>query len=123
MLQTQKSAQKVLSAIGKRLNRLLILRLHCHAINTASPKIGNCSVEEAKKMKCYKRLMLRFLWPTVSELFARNISRTFVELCMETLYWWNMAAGNPQKRLGFTFPIKALPFHSRASIRAHKHIF
>ena len=67
--------------------------------------------------------MLRFLWPTVSELFARNISRTFVELCMETRYWWNMAAGNPQKRLGFTFSTKALPFHSRASIRAHKHVF
>ena len=67
--------------------------------------------------------MLRFLWPTVSELFARNISRTFVELCMETRYWWNMAAGNPQKRLGFTFSIKVLPFHSRASIRAHKHVF
>ena len=80
-------------------------------------------MEEAKKMKCYKRLMLRFLWPTVSELFSRNISRTFIELCMETPYWWNMAAGNPQKRLGglgFTFSINALPFHSRASIRAHK---
>ena len=35
----------------------------------------------------------------------------------------NMAAGNQQKHLEFTFSIKALPFHSRASIRAHKHIF
>ena len=33
-----------------------------------------------------------------------------------------MAAGNQQKHLEFTFSIKALPFHSRTSIRAHKHI-
>ena len=32
-----------------------------------------------------------------------------------------MAAGNQQKHLEFTFSIKALPFQSRASIRAHKH--
>ena len=30
-----------------------------------------------------------------------------------------MAAGNQQKHLEFTFSIKALPFHSRASIHAH----
>ena len=35
----------------------------------------------------------------------------------------NMAAGNQQKNLEFTFSIKALSFHSRTSIRAHKHIF
>ena len=35
----------------------------------------------------------------------------------------NMAAGNQQKHLEFTFSIKALPFHLRASIRVHKHIF
>ena len=33
------------------------------------------------------------------------------------------AAENQQKHLEFTFSIKALPFHSRASIRAHEHIF
>ena len=32
-----------------------------------------------------------------------------------------MAAGNQQKHLDFTFFIKALSFHSRTSIRAHKH--
>ena len=32
-----------------------------------------------------------------------------------------MAAGNQQKHLEFTFSIKALSFHSRTSIRAHKH--
>ena len=43
-------------------------------------------MEEAKKMKCYKSL--RSLWPTVSELSAETyVSRTFVELCMETPYW------------------------------------
>ena len=35
----------------------------------------------------------------------------------------NTAAGNQQTHLEFTFSIKAFPFHSRASIRAHKHIF
>ena len=33
------------------------------------------------------------------------------------------AAGNQQKHLEVTFSIKGLPFHSRASIRAHKHVF
>ena len=33
-----------------------------------------------------------------------------------------MAAGNQQKHLEFTFSVKALSFHSRTSIRAHKHI-
>ena len=32
-----------------------------------------------------------------------------------------MAAGNQRKHLEFTFSIKALSFHSRTSIRAHKH--
>ena len=35
----------------------------------------------------------------------------------------HMAAGNQQKHLEFTFSIKAFTFHSRASIRAQKHIF
>ena len=34
-----------------------------------------------------------------------------------------MAAGNQQKHLEFTLSIRALPFHLRASIPAHKHIF
>ena len=34
-----------------------------------------------------------------------------------------MAAGNQQKHLEFTLSIRALPFHPKASIRAHKHIF
>ena len=42
-------------------------------------RIGNRPVKEAKKMKCYKRLIteticpsLRSLWPTVSEFFAET---------------------------------------------------
>ena len=54
----------------------------------------------------------------------RNVSRTFVELCMETPYWCtNMAAGNQQKHVEFTFSMKALSFHSRTSVRMHNHIF
>ena len=53
----------------------------------------------------------------------------FIYARMETLYIGgqklstDMAAGNQQKHLEFTFSIKTLPFHSRASIRAHKLIF
>ena len=65
------------------------------------------------------------MWPTVSELFTQNVSLTFVELCMKTPYWCTVF-GAPiwpweKKHLEFTFPIKALSFHSRTSIRAHKH--
>ena len=50
-------------------------------------------MEETKKMKCYKRLILNNF--AKSQVFAahsfgviwRNVSRTFVELCMETPYW------------------------------------
>ena len=50
--------------------------LHCHATKN---EIGNRAVEEAKKIKCYKRLIYKqfvqvsdLLWPTVSELFAET---------------------------------------------------
>ena len=52
-------------------------------------------------------------------VICRNISRTIIELCMETPY----LCTNQQKHLEITFSIKALSFHSRASIRAYKHIF
>ena len=35
----------------------------------------------------------------------------------------SMAAGNQQKHLEFPFSLKAPSFHSRTSMRAHKHIF
>ena len=94
-------------------------------------------VKEAKKMKIFRRLIFKQfvqvegLWPKVSELFAetsRNVSRTFVELCMDTPYWCTVLVhqyGRPKstQHLEFTFSIKALSFHSRTSIREHKHIF
>ena len=51
-------------------------------------------MEEAKKMKCYKRLIYK-QFVQVSGLcglwcfwvICRNVSGTFVELCMETPYW------------------------------------
>ena len=56
-------------------------------------------------------------------VICRNVSRTFVEFCMEAPFWCtNMAAGNQQEHLEFTFSVKALSFHSRTRIRAHKHI-
>ena len=52
-------------------------------------------VEEAKKMKCYKTLIYKqfvqvsgLCGPAQSfPVICRNVSRTFVELCMETPYW------------------------------------
>ena len=43
--------------------------------------------------------------------------------CTIQFWYTNMAAGNQQKHLEFTFSTKALSFHSRASIRAYKHNF
>ena len=123
-------------------------------------------MDEAKKMKCYKRLLYKQL-VQVSGLcgpqFLSYLPKRFTHLC-RALYslrgkrfqssycakvrdelarkrllrrlsfvwrrhigapFWctNMGAGNQQKHLEFTFPIKALSFHSRTSIRTHKHIF
>ena len=90
-------------------------------------------MEKAKKMKCYKRQIYKqfvqvSVWDTVSELFAETFHAPLwsfvwrrhigVPFCCI-----NMAARNHQKHLGFTFSMKALSFHSRTSIRAHKHIF
>ena len=85
-------------------------------------------MEEAKKMKCYKTLIYKqfvhvsgfcgaqFLCYLPKRFtHRRHIGVPF--LCT------NMVAGNQQKHLEFTFSIKALSFHSRTSIRAHKHIF
>ena len=99
--------------------------------------IWNRPVEEAKKMKCYNRLKYE-QFVQISGLcgprFLSYLAKHFTHLC-RALYGkailvdrncplsTNMAAGNQQKHLEFTFSIKALPFHSRASIRAHKHIF
>ena len=79
-------------------------------------------MEEGKKMKCYKRLIKKqfvqisgLYGPHSFWVICQNVSRTFVELCMETPYWCtvlvhHMAAWNQQKYLEFTFSIKALFF-------------
>ena len=85
---------------------------------------------EAKKMNVTKDWYIQNLYKSqvyVAHSFwviCLNISRTIVELCMKTPYLCTvLAAGNQKKHLEFTFSIKDLSFHSRASIRAHKHIF
>ena len=91
-------------------------------------------MEEGKKMKCYKRLRYQ-QFVQVSGLCGRQFlsywPKRFMHLCRALYgdailvyrFGAQMAAGNQQKHVEFTFSIKALPFHSRASILAHKHIF
>ena len=81
-----------------------ILRFYRHAIKTAQKNTGNRPVEEAKKVKCYKRLIYKKFFQ-ISGLVAhsfwvicRNISRTFVELCMETPYWWTVLVHQCRRR-------------------------
>ena len=92
-------------------------------------------MEKAKKMKCYKRLIYKrfvqvsgLLWRTVSEFFAETFHAPLLSFVWRrhigVSFWCaNMAAGNQQKHLEFTFSIKALSFQSKTSLRAHKHIF
>ena len=99
-------------------------------------KIGNRPVEEAKKMKCCKRLVYKQFFQVSGRFGAEFLGyflKRFTHLCglwrrhIGVPFWCtNMAAGNQQKHLKhleFTFSIKALSFHSRTSIRAYRHIF
>ena len=61
------------------------------------------------------------MWPTVSELFAETFHATLQSFVWRRHTWFGTQ--NQQKHLEITFSIKALSFHSRTSIRAHKHIF
>ena len=61
-------------------------------------------------------------------VICQNVSRTFVELCMEPPYWYTVLVHQYSRRkstkdLVFTYSIKAMSFQARTSIRAHKHIF
>ena len=86
--------------------------------------IGNCPVEKAKQMKCYKRLIYKQLqFVQVSGLsgpqFLSYLPKRFTHLCRALcgdailVYRFRvsmlklMAAGNQQKPLEFTFPIKS----------------
>ena len=86
-------------------------------------------------MKCYKRLIYK-QFAQISGLcgpqFLSYLPKYFTHLCRAlngdaTLVDRNCPPIWPpeinKKHLELTFFIKALPFHLRASIRAHKHIF
>ena len=90
-------------------------------------------MEEARKWHIMKDSYIKNL--SKSQVFVahsfwvicQNVWRNFVELCMETQYWCTVLVHyygrrKSTKYLEFTFSIKALSFHSRTSIRAHKHI-
>ena len=92
-------------------------------------------MEEANKTKWYKRVIHKqFFHVFVAHTFwviCRNVSRTFEELCMHgTPYWCTVLVHQYGRRkstkssgLHFFYKFKALSFHSRTNIRAHKHIF
>ena len=105
------------------------------SLSCQKKQIGNHPVEEAKKMRCYKRLIYKQFVKVLclcGPQFLSYLPKCFMHLC-RALYgdaifgipFWstNMATGNQQKHLEFTFSLKALSFHSRTSIHAHKHIF
>ena len=89
----------------------LIDRLRCHA--TKKKKIGNRPVEEAKTMKCYKRLVYKQFIQVSGRCRAEFLGyflKRFTHLCrvwrrhIGVPFWCtNMAAGNQQKHLEFTF--------------------
>ena len=85
------------------------------AVSLPSPAfITYRPVEETKKMTSYKRLMYK-QFVLCRALYGDAI--LVHQRCND------MAAGNQQKHLEFTFSMIALSFHSRTSIRTHKHIF
>ena len=98
-------------------------------------QIVNRPVEEAKKMKCYKRLMYKQFvqvsgpcGPQFLSYLPRHFTHHFRALygdaifvyCFGIQIWPPGINKNIWRSL---FSTKALSFHSRASIRAHKHIF
>ena len=91
---------------------------HCHATKKI---FGNCPVEEAKKMKCYKRLIYK-QFVSVSGLcgpqFLSYLLKHFTHLC-RALY------GDVILVYRFGAPIwpPEITRELRCSIRVHKHIF
>ena len=79
-----------------RLSSCPINRFHCHA---KKKQIGNRPVEEAKKMKCYKQFSKSQVFVAHSFwVICQNVSRAFVELCMETPYWWTLLVHQYDRR-------------------------
>ena len=98
------------------------------------PKNWKPSGGRRQENECYKRLRYQQFFQA-SGLCGRQFlsywRKRFMHLC-RALYGdailvyrfeAQMAAGNQRKHVEFTFSIKALSFHSRTSMRAHKHIF
>ena len=92
-------------------------------------------MKEAKKMVCYKRLIFK-QFVQVSGFFGLQflsyLPKRFTHLC-RALYGDALLVhsfGAPiwppkinKKHLELTCSLKAPSFHSRTSLRAHKHIF
>ena len=114
-----------------QLNVQIIDRFHCHGTKKLT---GNRLVEEAKKIKCYKRLIYK-QFVHVSDLcgpqFLSYLPKRFTYLC-RALYGDAILVnhfGAPiwlpeiNKNIEFTFSIKVLSLPSRTSIRVHRYIF
>ena len=100
----------------KHLSLIIFSPNACVSLSRNKKYIGNSPVEEAKKINCYKRVI------------CQNVSRTVVELCMETPYWSTVLVHQYGRRKstktsGVHFFYKSSFFPSRTSIRTHKHIF
>ena len=106
--------------------RRQIDRFHCYATKN---KLETVQRKKPGKRNVLKDQFLNNL--SKSQVFVaqsfwvicRNVSRTFVELCMETPYWYTVLVHQycrwkSTKQLEFAFSIKALSFHSRTSMCA-----
>ena len=97
-------------------------------------------MEEAKKMKCYKRLIykqfVQIAGLNCGAQFLSYLPKRLTHLCIAftpTFVWrrhnggqfWStkMAAGNQQKHLEFTFSIKLFLFTRELTDVSIKHIF
>ena len=73
---------------------VIIDRFHRHA---TTKEIGNCSVEEAKKMKCYKRLMYEQFVQVLS--LCGPLALMHINISSNT--WNGHTAENQEERLSF----------------------
>ena len=106
-----------------------ILHFHCHAINTAQKnKLETVQWKKPRKWNVIKDYYWYKQFFQISGLcgpqFLSHLPKHFTHLCRalygDAISVDSLAAGSQQKHLQFTFSIKALPFHSSASIRVQK---
>ena len=86
--------------------------------------------KEAKKMKCYKRLMYKqfvqvsgLCGPQFLSYLPKRFTFQYGDAILVDVLVHQYGRRKSTKHLDFTFSTKALSFHSRTRIRAHKHIF